>query len=86
MMSTDDLRDKTLREMKVTRGKYIRFAGETSDGEHVVWYATYNGKFGWTARRSDGSFRDEPDEDEIREAFDVFDTVEIVDGLPEGAT
>lgn len=86
MTSSEESTAAVLREVKTDRTKLIRFTGETEDGEPITWYTAYRGKFGWTAFRPDGEIEDSPDEDDIRDAFHVYDSAEVVRNseTPEG--
>lgn len=71
--------DELLRTVKARKDRLLKFDGQADDGGRVTWYVGYLGKYGWSACRWSGDWMDNPDEDEIRAAFDVCDDVKLVD-------
>jgi hypothetical protein len=72
-------KDELLRTAKTERTKALKFDGEAEDGERITWFVAYRGNYGWVGCRGDGSWMDEPDEEEIEHAVDEYNTVELVD-------
>lgn len=72
-------RDGMIQRVRSRRDKLLKFDGEAEDGGRVTWFVGYLGKYGWSACRWTGDWMDDPDEEQIRAAFDVYEYVELVD-------
>ena len=74
-----DAKEVLLRKARTHRDKAIRFDGSDEHGDALTWFVAYRGEFGWVACRGNGQWMDEPSSEEIENAFNIYDQVEMID-------